>query len=439
MTAAKTKTVPDIVVTLDLGASRTKAIAQQLGSAAPVVASMEPELADISHESVKDLNSEGIPESSCWVEVPGVDHFAIGYLARARFGGISQLRDLKYELAVPKIAGVLWVLQQKLDLTARFSVSMSLLLPPGEVSQHDKALLLSKLAVCLAKFDTPSGQLRVKILDFELMPEGGGVFGYRVGQLGAQYKQKTIALVMLGYRNASCFICDRGNLKPGTSSDLGMFWMVSNFVGRAKGGLSRDDLQVVQALVAAGGANGNLEVLQGLSRKRSANDIRIDGEAFAAAARISRDEYARAVVRWIKSLAPAELDEAILTGGTAEYVAPELEAYFAKEGITVVWNGGVVVPPDLLAGESLSRYADAWSVHAKSFERFSAKYKIPTFSNPTPSVADNKASNVAVNDSPERNDVSDDNNTSTSNGNSAKKQTTKYVRPKDFIEMPDKL
>ncbi|MDZ4878217.1 MAG: hypothetical protein CLLPBCKN_007652 [Chroococcidiopsis cubana SAG 39.79] len=438
MTAAKTKTVPDIVVTLDLGASRTKAIAQQFGNAAPVVVSMEPELADISSESVKDLNSEGIPENSCWVEVPGVDHFAVGYLARTRFGGISQLRDLKYELAVPKIAGVLWVLQQKLGLAARFSVSMSLLLPPGEVSQHDKVLLLSKLAASLAKFDTPSGQLRVKIVDFELMPEGGGVFGYRVGQLGADYKQKTIALVMLGYRNASCFICDRGNLKPGTSSDLGMFWMVNNFVGRAKGGLSRDDLQVVQALVGAG-ANGNLEVLQGLSRKRSANDIRIDGEAFAAAARISRDEYARAVVRWIKSLAPTELDEAILTGGTAEYVAPELDAYFAKEGITVIWNGGVMVSPDLLAGESLSRYADAWSLHAKSFERFSAKYKIPTFSNPTPSVAAKKASNVAVNNSPERNDVSDGNNTSTSNGNSAKKQITKYVRPKDFIEMPDKL
>ncbi|URD53585.1 hypothetical protein [Chroococcidiopsis sp. CCNUC1] len=431
MTKVKTKIVPDIVVTLDLGASRTKAIAQQLGSAVPVVTSMDPELADISSESVKDLKNEGIPENSCWVEVPGVDHFAVGYLARARFGGISQLRDLKYELAVPKIAGVLWVLQQKLGLAGRFSVSLLLLLPPGEVSQHDKALLLSKLAASLAKFDTPSGQLRVKILDFELMPEGGGVFGYRIGHLGADYKQKTIALVMLGYRNASCFICDRGNLRSGTSSDLGMFWMVNNFVGRAKGGLSRNDPKVLQALVAAG-ADGNLEVLQGLSRKRSANDIRLDGKAFAAAARISRDEYARAVVRWIKSLAPTELDEAILTGGTAEYVAPELDAYFAKEGITVIWNGGVMVSPDLLAGESPSRYADAWSVHAKSFERFSAKYKVPNFSNLTPPVADNKASNVAVNNSPER-DVSD------GNGNSAKKQTTKYVRPKDFIEMPDRL
>ncbi|PSM48205.1 hypothetical protein C7Y66_15830 [Chroococcidiopsis sp. CCALA 051] len=432
MTAIKTKTVPDIVVTLDLGASRTKAIAQQLGSAAPLVVSMNPELADISHESVKDLKSEGIPENSCWVEVPGVDHFAVGYLARARFGGISQLRDLKYELAVPKIAGVLWVLQQKLCLTARFSVSMSLLLPPGEVSQHDKALLLSKLAASLAKFDTPSGQLRVKIVDFELMPEGGGVFGYRIGHLGTDYKQKTIALVMLGYRNASCFICDRGNLRPGTSSDLGMFWMVNNFVGRAKGGLSGDDLQVVQALVAAG-ANCHLEVLQGLSRKRSANDIRSDGGAFASAARISRDEYARAVVRWIKSLAPTELDEAILTGGTAEYVAPELDAYFVKEGITVVWNGGVVVSPDLLAGESLSRYADAWSVHVKSFERFSAKYKIPNLSTATPSVAERKTSDVT------NNNFHNNLNISNSNGNSAKKQITKYVRPKDFIEMPDKL
>ncbi|OWY69040.1 hypothetical protein B7486_23425 [cyanobacterium TDX16] len=438
MTKVKTKVVPDIVVTLDLGASRTKAIAQQLGSATPVVVSMEPELADISYESVKDLYSEGVPENSCWVEVPGVDHFAVGYLARARFGGISQLRDLKYELAVPKIAGILWVLQQKLGLAGRFSVSMLLLLPPGEVSQHDKALLISKLAACLAKFDTPSGQLRVKIMDFELMPEGGGVFGYRVGQLGAQYKQKTIALVMLGYRNASCFICDRGNLKPGTSSDLGMFWMVNNFVGRAKGGLSRNDPKVMQALVAAG-ANCHLEVLQGLSRKRSANDIRLDGEAFAAAARISRDEYARAVVRWIKSLAPTELDETILTGGTAEYVAPELDAYFAKEGITVVWNGGVMVSPDLLAGESLSRYADAWSVHAKSFERFSTKYKIPAFSNPILSVADNNASNIVVNNPHERSDVSISNGNSASHSNSAKKQITDYVRPKDFIEMPDKL
>ena len=40
----------------------------------------------------------------------------MGELARRRFGGISQLKELKYELAVPKICGAFWLAKEKLNL-----------------------------------------------------------------------------------------------------------------------------------------------------------------------------------------------------------------------------------------------------------------------------------------------------------------------------------
>ena len=55
-----------------------------------------------------------------------------------------------------------------------------------------------------------------------------------------------------------------------------------------------------------------------------------------------------------------ELDEAIVCGGTADYLREELDAVFPATG--VVWHGGVVIPPALNEQWLGSRLADVWAL-----------------------------------------------------------------------------
>jgi hypothetical protein len=362
MVKPKTKLdIEKIAISIDMGGSKTKAVVQRYPEGEEEVILIDSDLADVSKESLESLQAEGVPESRAWVGVLG-EYYVLGMLARERFGGIAQLRELKYELAVPKICGTIWAAKEKLSLANDIAAYCAVLLPPGEV--QDKGILETKLKEAFRSFETPSGKMRVKLLTFAAFAEGNGVLLHRKRTLGnAKYNSKNLALVMIGYRNSSAFISKGGNLSRGVTSDFGMSWMVNSFVGRASG-LSVDNPNVVEVLVKAG-ASCNACTLQQLSRKRKREEIATDGEAMAKAAKVARDEYARALCRWIRSVMPQDVDEIIFCGGTAEYIKPELDAYFVKLGISVVWHGGVEVPVHV-ADTMGSRMVDVWALH-KSF------------------------------------------------------------------------
>lgn len=362
--AKTTKTKTKVVITLDLGGSKTKTVVSVYPDGDPVVVVMEPEIADVSKESLANLQADGVPENRCWVGIEG-EYYALGLLGRTAFGGLSMLRDLKYTLAVPKICGILWVVKEKLKLDGSLEAYVAVLLPPGEVA--DSQALGLKLKEALKGFDTPTGVMKVKLLNFAAHPEGNGVLIHRIFSLGEEeYSSKTLALVMVGFRNASAFVSVNGVITTGVSSEFGMSWMVNKFVSKCSG-LSKDDSKVVQAIVLAG-VECNSASFTKLSRKRKPEEIADDAEVMSAAAKLSRDEYARALSRWIRSTIPANTHEIVLCGGTAEYVRAELNAYFEKEGIAVVWNGSVEVPSTVDTSGMGSRLADVWAQHETFIE-----------------------------------------------------------------------
>lgn len=164
MPKTKEKTdVKKVVITIDMGASKTKAIVQEYPEGKPVVLLLDSEVADIAKASIESVQQEGSPESRTWVGI-GDEYFALGELARRRFGGISQLKELKYELAVPKICGAFWLAKEKLNLGNDVAAYLSILLPPGEV--QDKEQLQVRLKDAFRGFDTPAGKMRVKMLRY---------------------------------------------------------------------------------------------------------------------------------------------------------------------------------------------------------------------------------------------------------------------------------
>lgn len=341
-----------VAVSIDLGGSQSKVIVQIYPEGVPMVIAMEPEIADVGKNSITQLSG-----NCTWVGI-GDEYYVLGALAKNTFAGTPGLRDLKYHYALPKIAGLLWKICCQLGLSKGVDASVQLLLPPGEMS--DGLDLGKNLSAALRKgIVTPTGKLKLKLHNFYVASEGSGIMAYRSRTLGALFGQKSIGLLMLGYRNASFFVSAKGNPAKAESTELGMNWLVQQFVERTAVGLSKDDLRIPKALVSAN--LGKENALQSLSRKATSAGVESDLKLFNSVLLDVRGDYCRALIRWIRNI--AVLDEVIICGGTAEFVLPELTQHFEKESIPIVWNGNVEMPKRLDTQGLGDRLADVWTAH----------------------------------------------------------------------------
>ncbi|MBW4512884.1 MAG: ParM/StbA family protein [Scytonematopsis contorta HA4267-MV1] len=353
--AEKNKEKKSIVVTVDMGGSQNKVIAQIYPDGYPQTVILDSEIADVSAASLRSISNEGKPESRVWVGI-GDEYYVLGTLARHQFKGITQLKELKYELAVPKICGLIWLVKEKLNLGSNFSVYLNVLLPPGEVQDKDQLQL--RLKETFKGFDTPAGKIKIKLVNFNAVSEGSGIyFHFKHSRSGIV---PTSLFVMMGYRNASTFLVRDGVPGRGVTSDLGMSWLVNSFVSKVSG-LNSDDFGVVEAMVASG-KDCDPVVLERLSRKRKPAEIKADGEFMCSALVIARDEYWRAIARWLRSCAESDVRELVFCGGTADYIQPEIDAYCEKEGFKVSWHGNINVPTKITMGLG-SRMADVYALH----------------------------------------------------------------------------
>nr|WP_236117269.1 hypothetical protein [Hassalia byssoidea] len=269
--------------------------------------------------------------------------------------------------------------KEKLGLGNNVSVYLNILLPPGET--EDKAQLESRLKEVFTGFETPAGKMRVKMAYYNVASEGSGIFFYRRRTLGGSIP--TSMFVMVGYRNASVFLVRDGFLNRGITSDLGMSWLVSNFVSKVSG-LSPDNTDIVGAIVEAG-VNCDAQVLQKLSRKRNSSEIKADGESMSKALLLARDEYWRAAARWLRSVIEDDVRELVFCGGTADYIRSEVDTYFQKQDIPVSWHANIPIPD--IASSLGNRMADVVALHEHmvlEFDRATGHERSqPLFGTPT--------------------------------------------------------
>ncbi|BAZ33721.1 hypothetical protein NIES4074_62350 (plasmid) [Cylindrospermum sp. NIES-4074] len=352
----KTSQVVQLILTADLGGSSTKAIAQIYPQGVPFALQMSPEVADVGEGSTKHLSVDAMPDDSAWVRI-GQEYSVLGSIAKREFAGTAALQDLKSEYALPKLAGLLWLAKRQINVDIH-EMFLQILLPPGEeknVQDLTKKIVLTYRQGVI----TPTGRMKIKVNSFKILPEGTGIISYRSRALGNVFSQKNLGLLMLGHRNASFTLSERGKLAKKESTDLGMNWVLQKFVERTSVGLSKDDPRIAVALVEA--SKNNLESLRNLSRRNTPSGIDSDLELFKSVLGVIRDEYCRALLRWVKNHVP--LDEVLICGGTGEFVRQELTQYFQEESIPIVWNGGVFIPKPLDTVGLGERLADVWATH----------------------------------------------------------------------------
>ncbi len=351
---------PDVTIVLDFGGSATKGVYADV-SLNEKYLYMEPEVISLPPSAIANYESTKLgvadPVDSAWVTVDN-QCYVVGYLAQSRFNGNPGLSSLKYERAFPKTLAAVWVAAQELKLKNKFSAAIAILMPSSEYESGKQ--LHSLLVDGLKDFQTPTGNMSVNLTHFDCKPEGGGIYMIHRHQLGDVAKRKTVAVVMVGYRNASVLVSERGQVNKRTTSNLGFIKLVELVESRIAGLPSTAQLA---SAIAKAGDKVETRYLSPLALSSVPETRSEEVQKLIDAVNACRIEYARALCSWLREVLPRQvyLDEVVLCGGTADYMRCELENHFAYTDIN--WNANICLPERLQNSELGSRLCDAYGMY----------------------------------------------------------------------------
>jgi len=350
----KKGTPPELTLALDFGGSMTKVLAStQTGEVYSLC--MEPEVIQVDGTSIEQYQrtklGEAAPKDRAWVGV-GEDYYAVGYLAGSRFLGNAGLSELKHERALYKTLAAVWVLAEQLELGRRLRVAIACLLPPGEYK--DQVRFQQLLEEALANYQTPGGTMQVKLEAFNCKPEGGGIYMMYAKNQGEALKEQVCAVVMVGYRNGSVLVSQRGEVGQFQTSEFGFIKLVNGVVERTSG----QKAERLAKAISLAGEEITPRPLLPLARSTKPKERRNEVEMIREAIREARSEYARQLTGWLRETLPKDLDEVVLCGGTADYLRTELKQHFEFSRIS--WHADVRLPEVLDPKGMGSRLVDVY-------------------------------------------------------------------------------
>jgi hypothetical protein len=365
------KNPPDLILTLDFGGSGLKAIYREFGRGQNRALYMKAEVIPASLESLLEKTNSNIsgssePENLAWVGV-GDEYRAVGYLAATRYNANPGLAQKKYTNAIYRTLAAVWVVQQKLKLPNKFRLALATVLPPGEFS--DTSIFLANLKEALNAFMTPTGLLRVKLVDFCCYQEGIGVYLSYCRQVKEAIAQTVVGVVMIGYRNASVLISRLGAIAHGKTADLGMVRLV-DLVLEKTSGLKAE--QIVKAITDGGTSPAVKDFLPLTEPGATAEVRKAEAQRIIEVVRLAKSEYAIALVSWLGEVLPREIDEIIFCGGTVDYLKDELDKHFPATSIK--WHGGFEFPASLNEKWLGNRLADAYELANYFSQKLNNKY-----------------------------------------------------------------
>ena len=356
-TNTQNKKVALLTLALDFGGSATKIVYATSSDQKARLLYMEPEVAVLARESILEYEGGKLgssdPENVAWVAV-GEQYRAVGYLAQSRFHANAGLSELKYERAIYKTLAAIWVIKEKLKLGSRLGVAIAVLLPPGEY--EDRERFEKMLRSSLAEYQTSTGRMSVSLKAFNCKPEGGGIYLVHRRKVGEVLKTRVCAIAMIGYRNASVLVSQRGVIGEGKTSDLGFTRMLEKVMGKTSG-LSLKRL--TPAIVEAGDEVRPAALLR-LPRSTTRELRAADVQQIVAAIKLARPEYAKILISWLDEILPLDVEEIVFCGGTADYLRKELNEHYDR--IPLSWNAELVIPKALDTFGLGNRLADVYGM-----------------------------------------------------------------------------
>jgi hypothetical protein len=244
---------------------------------------------------------------------------------------------MKYRKAVYKALAVIGYFAQSWGIAFGADISVGVLLPFNEFLVKEK--FIKEFAEAVDGFYYCGDHLRFNLVGLTVRAEGAGVY---MGGLPRKMNPKllTIASLVIGHRNASWLMRDKGRARQDASvtCDLGYRWLVKE-VMKQTGHSDERELWVMGQIFR----NGDREICE--------------------AAKSIMPSYWRQLERWIKAQEPVE--HIIVSGGAGLLLRPQIDPWIKH----VIW-------PDALLEEATKyepnevmafRFVDALGIY-KSLE-----------------------------------------------------------------------
>ncbi len=307
---------------------------------------IEPELAQVNASSLENYENNFLGaasiEDSSWITLD-TEHYAVGFLAQKFYGSLG-LKQVKYQRALYKVLAMVGAIAQTKKLPTRFQLSLGLLLPYSEYTDRDRFYQIVKKA--LAQYSFRGTEYNVELVNFVCLPEGAGLL-LRGIPGGVPTSAQTVLVIMIGYRNASFLLVERGQIKSGWTTPLGFIRMVEQVQSMTS---ALEEKSLTAAICQAGSRVKSRELAH-LVHSVGAELQKQELAEIVDAVKAARREYWQMLVNSINAEIPnsLQINDVILGGGTAHYLRAELERFFAKKNIN--WCSHLESRIDSILGE----------------------------------------------------------------------------------------
>lgn len=370
----------EITIAADFGASLGRAIySTHSGYDTPELMLLEPQVVVVPAKSIENYEKykfgQANPEDSAWIHF-GDAYFAVGFLAKKNFHAVHCLESLKVDSAIPQTLSIVGSIAQKNNLPSSFSLSLGILLPWNEFRDREK--FQSQISAALSDYIFRGQHFSVQLESFTALPEGGGIFAR--GRFPEKQKQKlrnskelTIAVIMLGYRNSSLLVIEKGELTRGATGDFGFVRMVQKIQTFTSG----QQADILVPVICQARDKLGKRVLETLARSQRTELRHQEVEEIAEAIADARAEYVALLQNWLLQHLPSQtkIDEFIISGGTARYLRQELTELLKSFKGSLNWCDGLEERllktfGDTVSHHSLeSRLADVYGLFYKLHHR----------------------------------------------------------------------
>lgn len=340
-----------LVLAIDFGSSLTKAIGARVKENERIgrttAFGMETEVIELPRELL-NVGTQALPLNRAWVGV-GDKTIAVGFLARCLTMPNPMLRQPKVDAARAKILAAIWVMKEQLKLENNLKISLCCLLPPGEYQDREKLELeLSQIE----EFDTPSGSIKISFALILCKVEGEGILMRHSALRGKQLDSSVIALVMMGFRNASTIAVARHNVLSKASSELGFAKLVKLVVEQTSG-MTLERLTPVVAGYLETGQDSLLSQLFFSSNSGERESLKI-------ALDLAKLQYLAELSNWFKEFLSPLAHEIVLCGGTADTL--KMDIFRLLEGRSIYLHANVELPEYISVLNCGNRFSDLWCI-----------------------------------------------------------------------------
>lgn len=344
----KKKLDNQLIVAIDFGGSMTKVIGGTSHQRRKIIA-IEPTVIEIPKqylEKVAEFNNQ----NQLWL-VWDKKYYAVGMFAKTLSIENPRLTQQKTKTAIQKTLAAIYLLKKELNLSSQFYVDLSCVLPEEEESQ--KNWLETQLRKALSSFDTPAGTLNAELRNFMCRPEGAGIYINHSNKRGREIQGRTLAVLMMGYRNTSLILVSKGHLVKKATCKLGFSYFLESIITQTNG----YSLEVLTCAVA-----NYLETGQERSLRRILLDNEPEKELLELKEAIatSIEKFLTELKDWVDEQVPKpyRLEEIVFSGGTSDTLSGDLKRLW--KNLDIYLHGGVILPKDIEAINAGNRFADIW-------------------------------------------------------------------------------